>query len=53
MGTHLWITARMLQRLRVAANMGRPVRMPLVEYGINASERLAARQTVRRLVRLC
>lgn len=36
MGTHLWITARMLHVYAVAANMGRPGAYALVEHGINA-----------------
>ncbi len=36
MGTHLWITARMLHVYAVAALMGRPGAYALVEHGINA-----------------
>lgn len=36
MGTHLWITARMLHVYSVAASMGRPGAYQLVSHGINA-----------------
>lgn len=36
MGTHLWITARMLHVYAVAAVMGRPGAYALVDHGINA-----------------
>ncbi|MDI5349469.1 AGE family epimerase/isomerase, partial [Salmonella enterica subsp. enterica serovar Kentucky] len=34
MGTHLWITARMLHVYSVAASMGRPGAYDLVDHGI-------------------
>ncbi len=36
MGTHLWITARMLHVYSVAASMGRPGAYDLVDHGIKA-----------------
>ena len=36
MGTHLWITARMLHVYSVAAAMGRPGAYSLVDHGIKA-----------------
>ena len=36
MGTHLWITARMLHVYSVAAGMGRPGAYSLVDHGIRA-----------------
>ena len=36
MGTHLWITARMLHVYSVAASMGRPGAYQLVDHGIKA-----------------
>ena len=37
MGTHLWITARMLHVYAVAANMGRPGRMPWLSTALMPS----------------
>jgi sulfoquinovose isomerase len=51
MGTHLWITARMLHVYSVAASMGRPVHINWSTTALSP-ERRAARQTLRRLVRL-
>ena len=35
-GTHLWITSRMLHVFSIAALMGRPYALSLVDHGINA-----------------